>query len=108
MNMYLMSKGLWGAIAGDKTTSEIKEQQDHAAIVLNLSYSQLMHVIDSTSARDAIGTVGAVSPQSRHVKSTMAEGKVRLIHVCGVKHERSRHGAGRPRDEVEARELRSK
>ena len=55
MKMYLMSKGLWGAIAGDETTSEAKEQQAHAAIVLNLSDSQLMHVIDSASARDAWG-----------------------------------------------------
>ena len=53
MKMYLMSKGLWGAIAGDETTSKVKEQQVHAAIVLNLSDSQLMHVIDSATARDA-------------------------------------------------------
>uniref|UniRef100_A0AAV1U3E5 CCHC-type domain-containing protein n=1 Tax=Peronospora matthiolae TaxID=2874970 RepID=A0AAV1U3E5_9STRA len=46
-------KGLWGAIAGDETTSEAKEQQAHAAIVLNLSDSQLMHVIDSATAREA-------------------------------------------------------
>uniref|UniRef100_A0AAV1U342 Polyprotein n=1 Tax=Peronospora matthiolae TaxID=2874970 RepID=A0AAV1U342_9STRA len=55
MKMYLMSKGLWGAIAGDETTSEAKEQQAHAAIVLNLSDSQLMHVIDSATAREAWG-----------------------------------------------------
>uniref|UniRef100_A0AAV1TIE3 CCHC-type domain-containing protein n=1 Tax=Peronospora matthiolae TaxID=2874970 RepID=A0AAV1TIE3_9STRA len=55
MKMYLMSKGLWGAIAGDETTSEAKEQQAHVAIVLNLSDSQLMHVIDSATAREAWG-----------------------------------------------------
>uniref|UniRef100_A0AAV1TIP8 Polyprotein n=1 Tax=Peronospora matthiolae TaxID=2874970 RepID=A0AAV1TIP8_9STRA len=55
MKMYLMSKGLLGAIAGDETTSEAKEQQAHAAIVLNLSDSQLMHVIDSATAREAWG-----------------------------------------------------
>ena len=44
-----------GAIAGDETTSEAKEQQAHAAIVLNLSDSQLMHVIDSATATDAWG-----------------------------------------------------
>uniref|UniRef100_A0AAV1UGU1 Retrovirus-related Pol polyprotein from transposon TNT 1-94-like beta-barrel domain-containing protein n=1 Tax=Peronospora matthiolae TaxID=2874970 RepID=A0AAV1UGU1_9STRA len=55
MKMYLMSKGLWGVIAGDETTSVAKEQQAHAAIVLNLSDSQLMHVIDSATAREAWG-----------------------------------------------------
>uniref|UniRef100_A0AAV1U5U5 CCHC-type domain-containing protein n=1 Tax=Peronospora matthiolae TaxID=2874970 RepID=A0AAV1U5U5_9STRA len=55
MKMHLMSKGLWGAIAGDDTTSEAKEQQAHAAIVLNLSDSQLMHFIDSDTAREAWG-----------------------------------------------------
>uniref|UniRef100_A0AAV1V1L8 CCHC-type domain-containing protein n=1 Tax=Peronospora matthiolae TaxID=2874970 RepID=A0AAV1V1L8_9STRA len=55
MKMYLMSKGLWGAIAGDETMSEAKEQQSHAAIVLNRSDSQLMHVIDSATAREVWG-----------------------------------------------------
>uniref|UniRef100_A0AAV1UYK5 Polyprotein n=1 Tax=Peronospora matthiolae TaxID=2874970 RepID=A0AAV1UYK5_9STRA len=55
MKMYLMSKGLWGAIAGDETMSEAKEQQVHAAIVLNRSDSQLMHVIDSATAREVWG-----------------------------------------------------
>uniref|UniRef100_A0AAV1UTQ2 Polyprotein n=1 Tax=Peronospora matthiolae TaxID=2874970 RepID=A0AAV1UTQ2_9STRA len=55
MKMYLMSKGLWSVIAGDETTSVAKEQQAHAAIVLNLSDSQLMHVIDSATAREAWG-----------------------------------------------------
>uniref|UniRef100_A0AAV1U2X8 DUF4219 domain-containing protein n=1 Tax=Peronospora matthiolae TaxID=2874970 RepID=A0AAV1U2X8_9STRA len=55
MKMHLMSKGLWGAIVGDETTSEAKEQQAHAAIVLNLSDSQMMHVIDSATAREAWG-----------------------------------------------------
>ena len=53
MKIYLVSKGLWGAIAGDETISEAKEQQAHDAIVLNLSDSQLMHVIESATARDA-------------------------------------------------------
>ena len=55
MKMYLMSKGLWDVIEGGETTSAAKEQQAHAAIVLNLSDSQLMHVIDSASAREAWG-----------------------------------------------------
>ena len=55
MKMYLMSKGLWGVLAGDETTSVAKEQQAHAAIVLNFSDSQLMHFIDSATAREAWG-----------------------------------------------------
>uniref|UniRef100_A0AAV1UES9 Polyprotein n=1 Tax=Peronospora matthiolae TaxID=2874970 RepID=A0AAV1UES9_9STRA len=55
MKMYLTSKGLWGAIAGDETMSEAKEQQAHAAIVLNRSDSQLMHIIDSATAREVWG-----------------------------------------------------
>ena len=55
MKMYLMSKGLWGVMAGDETTSVAKEQQAHAAIVLNFSDSQLMHFIDSATAREAWG-----------------------------------------------------
>ena len=55
MKMYLMSKGLWGVLAGDETTSVAKEQQAHAAIVLNLSDSQLMHVIDAATAREPWG-----------------------------------------------------
>ena len=55
MRMYLMSKGLWGAVADKGTTTVTKEQQAHAAIVLNLKDSQLMHVIDSATAREAWG-----------------------------------------------------
>ncbi|POM67428.1 RxLR effector candidate protein, partial [Phytophthora palmivora] len=43
MKMYLTSKGLWGAVSGEGNMTAIKEQQAHAAIVLNLKDSQLMH-----------------------------------------------------------------
>ena len=52
MKMYLMSKGLWEAVDGGSTTAA-KEKQAHAAIVLNLSDTQLMHVVRTESARDA-------------------------------------------------------
>ena len=52
MKMYLMSKGLWEAVDGGSTTAA-KEQQAHAAIVLNLSDAQLMHVVRTESAREA-------------------------------------------------------
>ena len=46
---------MWEIVSGEKSTDAIKEQQADAAIVLNLSDSQLMHVIDSDNARDAWG-----------------------------------------------------
>ena len=52
MRMYLKSKGLWGVVSGEGMPDAVKEQQAHAAIALNLSDSQLMHVIGATSARD--------------------------------------------------------
>lgn len=55
MKMSLMSKGLWGAVSGEGAPNAVKEQQAHAAIALNLSDSQLMHVIDATSATEAWG-----------------------------------------------------
>ena len=55
MKMFLMSKGLWGAVSGEELVSTAKEQQAHAAIVLNLSDGQLMHVINAANARDAWG-----------------------------------------------------
>ena len=55
MKMYLMSKGLWGVVSGDDAPNAVKEQQAHAAIALNLSDAQLMHVIDAATARDAWG-----------------------------------------------------
>ena len=55
MKMHLMSKGLWGVLAGDETTSVAKEQRAHAAIVFNLRDSQLIHVIDAATAREAWG-----------------------------------------------------
>ena len=55
MKMYLMSKGLWGVVSGDEVATESKDQKAHAAIALNLTDAQLMHIIDSVSARDAWG-----------------------------------------------------
>ena len=55
MKMLLMSKGLWSAVSGDEAVSVAKEQQAHAAIVLSLADSQLMHVIGSENARAAWG-----------------------------------------------------
>ncbi|CAI5746374.1 unnamed protein product [Peronospora destructor] len=53
MKMYLMSKGLWEVVAGESKVPQAKEQQAHAAIVLNLSDSQLMHVVTASCAREA-------------------------------------------------------
>ena len=57
MKMYLMSKGLWEAVGSGLPVSATMEQQAHAAIVLNLSDTRLMHVIDGASARDAWGSL---------------------------------------------------
>ena len=49
--MYLMSKGLWEVVdGGGSTVAASIEQKAHAAIVLNLNDSQLMHVVGTTSA----------------------------------------------------------
>ena len=53
MRMFLISKGIWEAVEATSGVSEAKEQQAHAAIILNLSDSQLIHVIIATTARDA-------------------------------------------------------
>ena len=54
MRMLLVSKGLWSAVCGEAVTAA-KEQQAHAAIVLNLADSQLLHVIGAESAMAAWG-----------------------------------------------------
>ena len=56
--MYLMSKGLWESVVGTEE-SELKKQQAHAAIVLNLSDSQLMHMFSANYAREAWCTLDA-------------------------------------------------
>ena len=53
MRMFLISKVIWEAVEATSGVSEAKEQQAHAAIILNLSDSQLIHVIIATTARDA-------------------------------------------------------
>ena len=58
MKLLLVSKGLWNAISGEEAVTIAKEQQTHAAIVLSLADSQLMHVIGSKVARDAWGEAG--------------------------------------------------
>ena len=54
MKMLLVCKGLWSAVCGEAVTAA-KEQQAHAAIVLNLADSQLLHVIGAESAMAAWG-----------------------------------------------------
>ena len=55
MKMLLVSKGLWNAIFGEEAVTIAKEQQAHAAIVLSMADSQLMHVITARYAWDAWG-----------------------------------------------------
>lgn len=52
MKMYLMSKGLWEAVLNTASVTAAKEQQAHAAIVLNLKDAQLVHVMNATSAKE--------------------------------------------------------
>uniref|UniRef100_A0AAV1THX7 DUF4219 domain-containing protein n=1 Tax=Peronospora matthiolae TaxID=2874970 RepID=A0AAV1THX7_9STRA len=52
MKVFLMSKGLWDAVNGGAAVTAAQEQQAHAAIVLNLSYAQLLHVVCTENARD--------------------------------------------------------
>ena len=40
---------------GEEAITIAKEQQAHAAIIVNLAESQMMHVIDSKTERDASG-----------------------------------------------------
>ena len=56
MQMYLKGKGLWGVVAEDvPITEENKEkiQKAHTIIVLHLEDSQLLHVVQSKSAKQA-------------------------------------------------------
>lgn len=54
MKMYLMSKGLWETVAGTALeVNESKMQQAHAAIVLNIADSQIMHIINAQNAQEA-------------------------------------------------------
>lgn len=53
MTMYFVSKVLWEAVGATSGVSEAKVQQAHAAIVINLIDTQLMHVITTGSARAA-------------------------------------------------------
>ena len=46
-------QGTMGCCLGGEAVTEKKMQQAHAAIVLNLADSQLMHVIGSEAATDA-------------------------------------------------------
>ena len=68
MKMYLMSKGLWGAVFGEERVTETKEQQAHAEIVLTLSDSQLMHVINAATFDGCVGKVGEAPRHARHGK----------------------------------------
>uniref|UniRef100_A0AAV1V3C5 Copia protein n=1 Tax=Peronospora matthiolae TaxID=2874970 RepID=A0AAV1V3C5_9STRA len=60
MKMYLISKGLWEAVEATSGVTEAKEKQAHAAIVLNLSDTQLVQVITTSSAREAWGALARV------------------------------------------------
>uniref|UniRef100_A0AAV1TZW8 DUF4219 domain-containing protein n=1 Tax=Peronospora matthiolae TaxID=2874970 RepID=A0AAV1TZW8_9STRA len=73
MKMYLISKGLWEAINATSGVSEAKKQQALASIVLNLSDTQIMHVITTDSAREAWGALARV-----HRTQDMAN-RLRLI-----------------------------
>ena len=48
-------QGLMEIVSSIDVLDPLKEQQAHAAIKLNLSVMQIMHVIDTTNARDAWG-----------------------------------------------------
>ena len=59
MRMYLMSKGLWEYVEGTHCNQDVKDvdtksQQAHAAIVLNLADSQLLHIISASTAAEAL------------------------------------------------------
>ena len=60
MKMYLMSKGLWEAVNGGTPVSAATEQQAHAAIVLNLSDTQLMRVVHTQNARKAWSSLARI------------------------------------------------
>uniref|UniRef100_A0AAV1TU53 DUF4219 domain-containing protein n=1 Tax=Peronospora matthiolae TaxID=2874970 RepID=A0AAV1TU53_9STRA len=53
MMMYLRSRGLWGQVDGSSPPDRALMKQAHAAIVLSLTDSQVLHVITTETAMDA-------------------------------------------------------
>ena len=56
MEMYLKGKGLWGTVVDNEPITEDnkeKFQKAHSIIVLHLEDSQLLHVVQSKSAKEA-------------------------------------------------------
>ena len=57
MMMYLRSRGLWGQVDGSSPPDRALVEQAHAAILLSLTDSQLLHVITTATATDAWNTL---------------------------------------------------
>jgi hypothetical protein len=107
MKMYLMSKSLWDVIEGGETTSAAKEQQAHAAIVLNLGDSQSMHVIDSATAREAWGRLAQFNRSQEMTNRLWIKEKFASLSYTASSMS-SHVSDGSPCDEIKARKLRSK
>uniref|UniRef100_A0AAV1UE33 DUF4219 domain-containing protein n=1 Tax=Peronospora matthiolae TaxID=2874970 RepID=A0AAV1UE33_9STRA len=70
MMMYLWSRGLWGQVDGRSPPDRALMEQAHAAIVLSLTDSQVLHVITTATAMDAWNTLQRLN-ESKDMASRM-------------------------------------
>ena len=70
MKMYLRSRGLWGQVDGSAPLDLSLMEQAHAAIVLSLTDSQVLHVVATTTAVEAWAVLRGMN-ESRDMASRM-------------------------------------
>lgn len=70
MKMYLRSRGLWGQVDGSSPLDLSLMEQAHAAIVLSLTDSQVLHVVATTNASEAWAVLKGMN-ESRDMASRM-------------------------------------
>ncbi|GAB9477250.1 reverse transcriptase, partial [Globisporangium polare] len=70
MMMYLRSRGLWGQVEGSAPADPALMEKAHAAIVLGLTDSQVLHVIATTTAAEAWGVLQRLN-ESKDMASRM-------------------------------------
>lgn len=68
--MYLRSRGLWGQMDKSKPLDLSLKEQAHAAIVLSLADSQVLHVVATTTAAEAWAVLKGLN-ESRDMASRM-------------------------------------
>uniref|UniRef100_A0AAV1TD76 DUF4219 domain-containing protein n=1 Tax=Peronospora matthiolae TaxID=2874970 RepID=A0AAV1TD76_9STRA len=68
--MYLRSRGLWGQVDGSSPPDRALMEQEHAAIVLSLTDSQVLHVLTTATAMHAWNTLQRLN-ESKDMASRM-------------------------------------